>query len=543
MTDRATSGETGSRVDPPSLHIPSRFNIAAAVLERCLASGDPDRVAIETQDDTLTFAQLADLTARTANGLGALGVSREQRVLIVLPDSPEFIAAFLGTIMIGAIAVPASTFLSPADYKYFLRETRAAILVTTRELLERIDISDAPDLRTVLLVGSGERDGHPQRDASPHVRFWSASIDTAPSTITPADTHKDEPAFWLWTSGSTGEPKGVVHLQQDAPWCCHLVGGPVFGLSSADRVYSAGKLFHAYGLGNSLFQPLWCGATVILNAARSTPDAVYSTISSARPTIFFGVPTLYALLLQVADAEQRFDLSSLRFCVSAGEPLPAELYRRWRARFGTEILDGIGSTELLYMYICSQPGRVKPGSSGIVIPGYSVKIVNEEGQTAGPKQIGDLLVRGPSCALFYWNRRAQTKQKMQGEWFVSGDKYSVDEDGYYWYAGRSDDMFKASGEWISPNEVESLLMEHAAVVECAVVPWEESAGVVRAKAFVVLVSGQAGDARMLAELQAFVRARAAHYKCPRAIDFVPELPKTATGKLQRFKLRASATVP
>jgi benzoate-CoA ligase len=523
---------------PVTIQIPSRFNIAAALLEQRLSAGDGDRPAIESQNHVWTYSEVADLVGRVGNAFSSLGLAREQRVLIVLPDSPEFIAAFLGAIMVGAVAVPSSTFLGPSDYKYFLSATRAPLLVTTRELLDRIDITEAIALRHVLVVETPDAPvASTGAAADGRVKSWRELIEASSPALTPADTHKDEPALWLWTSGSTGEPKAVVHLHQDAPWCCQGVAQHVLGMTSADRVYSGAKLFHAYGLGSALFFPFWVGATTILNAGRSIPDAVYSMIDRTHPTMFFGVPTLFALLLQVADAEKRYDLSSLRFCVSAGEPLPAELYRRWRARFGLEILDGIGSTELLNMYILSPPGRVKPGSSGLVVPGYTVKIVDDQGNAVGPNTIGDLLVKGASCAIMYWNRRQQTKEKMQGDWFVSGDKYSVDEDGYYWYAGRSDDMFKASGEWISPTEIESLLMEHTAVVECAVVAWQESTGVLKPKAFVVLASGVTGSPDLVAELQDFVRARAAHYKCPRAIDFLLELPKTATGKVQRFKLR------
>jgi benzoate-CoA ligase family protein len=515
------------QAERPAVAIPTRYNLASALLDRRLGAG-AGHPAIEFEDRTWSCAELADLVGRAGSGFRSLGVLREQRILIVLPDSPEFIASFLGAMLIGAVAVPSSTFLGPSDYKYFLRQARPPLLVTTSELLERMELGDA-DVPQVLLVDAPSDDGR--------VRSWRQWIGSASPELSPADTNKDEPAFWLWTSGSTGEPKAVVHLHQDAPWCCRGVAEDVLGMTAADRVYSGAKLFHAYGLGNALFFPLWTGATTILNESRSTPDAVYSVITRTRPTIFFGVPTLFALLLRVPDAERRFDLSSLRFCVSAGEPLPAELYRRWLARFGTEILDGIGSTELLNMYICSRQGRVKPGSSGVVVPGYDVKIVDDAGEVVGVNETGDLLVRGPSCAVMYWNRRDQTKQKMRGEWFVSGDKYSVDEDGYYWYAGRSDDMFKASGEWISPTEIESLLAEHPVVVESAVVAWQESSGVLKPKAYVVLAADVAGTDELIVELQTFVRDRAAHYKCPRAIEFIDELPKTATGKVQRFKLR------
>ena len=311
----------------------------------------------------------------------------------------------------------------------------------------------------------------------------------------------------------------------------------MLGLNAADRTFSAAPLFHAYGLGNGLFFPFTAGATTILNRQRKTADLVYAVIHAARPTIFFGVPTLFAAMLAVPDAESRFDLSSLRFCVSAGEPLAAELYSRWRARFGTEIIDGLGSTEVLHMYVSSRPGRVKPGSSGYPVPGYEVKILDDAGNALGPNEVGDLHVKGPSTAIMYWNRRDQTTQKMRGEWFVSGDKYTVDEDGYFWYAGRTDDMFKVAGEWVSPIEIESILIEHDAVLESAVVSWQEPSGILKPKAFVVLKNSRPGSDDLIAELQTFVRGRTAHYKCPRAIEFLEELPKTATGKIQRFKLR------
>jgi len=509
--------------------IPSRYNIAAALVDPHLDSGAGDRAAVDGDGRVWTYAQIAELANRAGNALRSLGVGREQRVLIALPDSPEWIAAYLGAIRIGAVAVPCNTFLGPADYAYFLRETRAPVLVTTRDLFARMESAEAPDLQAVVITDREEDDGR--------VRAWSRWIAAASPALAAADTHKDDAAFWLWTSGSTGEPKAAVHLHQDAAWCCHLYAQGVLDLRSTDRTFSAAKLFHAYGLGNSLFFPFWAGATTILHSQRAVPEAIYAVIDRARPTIFFGVPTLFAAMLAVPDVERRFDLSSLRCCVSAGEPLAAELFSRWQGRFGTEILDSIGSTEVLHMYVASRPGRVRPGSSGFPVPGYEVRILSEAGEALGPGQVGDLYVKGPSTAIMYWNRRDQTKEKIRGEWFASGDKYSVDEDGYFWYAGRSDDMFKVAGEWVSPIEIESLLIEHASVLESAVVAWTEPLGVLKPKAYVVLKSGCAGSDDLIAELQAFVRARTAHYKCPRAIEFVPDLPKTATGKIQRFKLR------
>jgi len=516
-------------VSATDLEIPSRFNLTTALIDAQVERGHGSRPAIECGDRVWTYSEIAELTNRAGSGLRALGVGREDRVLIVLPDSPEFVAAFLGAIKIGAIAVPCSTFLKAADYRYFLQTARARIVITNEELLARMG-SGLEDLTpSVVVVDSAEDRGR--------VLAWRSWIDLASPDLVPADTHKDEMAFWLWTSGSTGEPKAAVHLHQDAPWCCHLYGRGVLEIGAADRTFSAAKLFHAYGLGNALFFPFWAGATTILLPVRATPQAVYMTIHRTRPTIFFGVPTLFATMLDVADAETRFDLSSLRFSISAGEPLPADLYLAWRARFGTEILDGLGSTEVLQMYVASRPGRVKPGSSGYPVPGYDVRVVSESGESVGPNEVGDLIVKGPSTALMYWNRREQTKQKMRGEWFVSGDKYTVDDDGCYWYAGRSDDMFKVAGEWVSPMEIERILSQHSAVLECAVVPLTDASGVLKPKACVVLKDGRGGDAGLVVELQAFVRERAAHYKCPRIIEFLSELPRTATGKVQRFRLR------
>jgi benzoate-CoA ligase len=511
------------------LQIPSRYNIAAALVDQHLTGDARNRPALDCDGRVWTYAQMAALVNRAGNLLRALGVAREQRVLIALPDSPEWVAAYLGAIRIGAVAVPCNTFLGPAEYAYFLRETRAPVVVTTEDLFARMESADAPDLRAAVITDRQEDGGR--------VCAWSRWIAAASPQLAAADTHKDDAAFWLWTSGSTGEPKAAVHLHQDPAWCCHLYAHGVLDLRSSDRTFSAAKLFHAYGLGNSLFFPFWAGATAILHPQRAAPEAVYSVIDRARPTIFFGIPTLFAAMLDVPDVERRFDLSSLRSCVSAGEPLAAELFSRWQARFGTEILDAIGSTEVLHIYVASRPGRVKPGSTGSPVPGYEVKILSEAGEPLGPNQVGDLHVKGPSTAIMYWNRRDQTKQKMRGEWFDSGDKYSFDEEGYFWYAGRSDDMFKVAGEWVSPIEIESLLIEHASVLESAVVSWTEPSGVLKPKAYVVLKSGCTGSDELIAELQAFVRARTAHFKCPRAIEFVADLPKTVTGKIQRFKLR------
>jgi len=526
-----TTNISESHPGAPTLQIPPRYNIAAQILDGNLAAGRGERAAIWYQGGTLRYAEVADLTNRVGNALKALGVEREQRVLLILPDSPELVASYLGAMKIGAVAVPCNSWLGPVDYRYFLRESRARVLVTAQDILDRVEpaLADAPDLRHVVVVG-GSADGTTRHG-------WEAWISSADPRLEAADTSRDDAAFWLWTSGSTGEPKAAVHLHQDWAWCCELYARGVLGFSERDRPFSVSKLFHAYGLGNALLFPFWVGATTILYPGRPTPDALYETIHQARPTIFFGVPTAFAAMLQAPDVEQRWNLGSIRCCVSAGEPLPAEIYRRWHTRFDTEILDGIGSTEVLHIYLSARPGAVVPGSSGQPVPGYQVRIVSETGEDLPVGRVGDLLVKGPSTAMGYWNRARDTRKKMRGEWFESGDKYSTDEAGNYWYAGRSDDMFKVGGEWVSPAEVEAAIIEHTAVLECAVVPFDAGAGLLKPKAVVVAAKGFTGGPALGEELRGFLRGRIAAYKCPRVFDFVPDLPKTATGKIQRFKLR------
>jgi benzoate-CoA ligase len=518
----------------PAPRIPARFNIAAALLDRNLGEPQVGRDAILYEGRRWTYGDVARLTNQAGNALRSLGVEPEQRVLLVLPDSPELVAAYLGSMKAGAVAVPCNTWLAPADYRYFLTHSRAVVLITAPPLLERLEpaLAGVPDLRHVLVVGGEVR-------GSSNVRSWEAAVAGAASQMTAADTSRDDAAFWLWTSGSTGEPKAAVHLHQDWAWCCELYAGRVLGYTAGDRSLSVSKLFHAYGLGNALMFPFWFGGSTVLYPGRPVPDLLYAAIDDARPTVFFGVPTAFAAMLQREDVERRWSLASLRCCVSAGEPLPAVLYHRWRQRFGTEILDGLGSTEVLHMYISARPGEAVAGSSGRPVPGYDVRIVDDAGADLPPGQVGELLVKGPSTALGYWGRADQTRAKMRGEWFVSGDKYRCDANGHYWYAGRSDDMFKVGGEWVSPTEVEATLIEHGAVLECAIVPFDGGGGLLKPKAVVVPAAGVAAEPALAEDLQRFLRERLAAYKCPRLVEFVSELPKTATGKIQRFRLRQS----
>jgi len=504
---------------------PPRFNIGAELIDRNLRAGRAGAPAVWHGGKTITYGELAALTDRLAAALLRAGVQPEQRVLFILPDTPELAAGYLAAMKIGAVAVPCNPLLRPADYAYFLEESRARVLITSRSCLERVEpgLKQSNALRVLVAGETGERSFERWISETPEQK-----IGTAPTT-------RDEPAFWLWTSGSTGRPKAAVHSHQDWPHCCELYACAILDLGPRDRCFSASKLFHAYGLGNALAFPFWVGASTVLMPDRPTPDLVYRAIQEGKPTLFFGVPTLYAAML--AQKEVPHDLSSLRLCVSAGEPLPGELFTRWKARFGTEILDGIGSTEVLHIYISGRRGSARPDSTGVPVDGYEVRIIDESGADVPPGETGDLIVRGASTAMQYFNRRDQTRAKMRGEWFFSGDKFRRTPDGEYHYVGRSDDMFKAGGEWVSPTDVEAALVSHPAVLEAAVTPRDDG-GLLRPQAHVVLTQGQKGTPELAEELRQHVRSRCAGFMVPKHVHFIQELPKTATGKIQRFKLRS-----
>lgn len=483
------------------------MNLVGHFVDRHVEEGRGDKAAIVCDGRTFTYSEIAGLVNRVGNGLREFGIQEEQRVLVLLPDGPEFAAAYFGAMKIGAVAVPTSTALRAPDYAYFLEESRARAVIVHPTLAEFIEPK-----RRILMTDE-----------------WLARQSAELETVAMG---KDDAAFWLWTSGSTGTPKGAVHLHQDWVHCCETYARGVLGITAVDRTFSSSKLFHAYGLGNGLMFPFHVGATTILHSAKPQARAILELAQSS--TLFFSVPTLYAAMLEVPDS---FDLSSVRHAVSAAEPLPAEIFRRWKQRFNVEILDGVGSTEALHIYISARPGKVKPGSTGQPVPGYQVRIVDDQQVDVAPGTIGDLLVRGESTATCYWNRRQLSAQRMLGEWFHSGDKYWKDEDGYYWYAGRSDDMFRVSGQWLSPAEVEAALAEHAAVLEAAVVAFQEANELHTPKAFVVLKSGFSAGEELARELQEFVKQRITPYKYPRRVEFLDELPKSAAGKLLRYKLR------
>jgi benzoate-CoA ligase len=510
------------------LSIPETFNVATAYVDANIEAGRGANPAFFYRDACLTYQDVLENVNRLGNALRQLGVDVEQRVALLLLDGPEFVYSFFGTIKIGAVAVPLNTLLRPPDYRYLLNDSRARVVIVNEALLPHIEAirHDLPFLQHIIVVGK----------AGAHLDFQRL-LAAASDTLEAAPTSKDDMAFWLYSSGSTGFPKGAVHLHHDMLYVSDLFGQQFLEVTAADRMFSAAKLFFAYGLGNNMYIPMRVGASAVLLPNRPTPEAVFETITRYRPTIFYGVPTLYAQMLQVEEAASKYDLHSLRLCLSAGESLPPEICRRWKERFGLDICDVIGSTEALHVFIGNRPGSLKLGSTGRIVPGFDAKIVDEEGREVGVDEVGTLLVRGDSTAPFYWGKHRKTQQTMLGEWLHTGDKFRRDAEGYFWFSGRADDMLKVGGIWVSPIEVENALAEHEAVLETAVVGAMDSDELVKPKAYVLLRQGYSASPQLATDLQEFVKHKIAHYKYPRWIEFVNELPKTATGKIQRFKLR------
>ena len=511
---------------------PERFNAAAYLLACNETRGA--RLAYIDDRQRLSYEALADRVRRCAAGLLGLGLRREDRVLMALHDSVDFPVGFLGALYAGLVPVPVNTLLTSADYAYMLQHSGARVVLLSEPLWPALQqairsAADGSD-REVRPVLSGST------EPLPAGTFGFDALLENPPLPQPAPTAADDFAFWLYSSGSTGRPKGTVHTHANLYWTAALYGGPVLGLKESDVCFSAAKLFFAYGLGNALTFPLAAGATTVLMAERPTPSAVFERWVEHGVSVFFGAPTGYAGMLAAPDLPRR-DQVRLRLCSSAGEALPQEIGERFSEHFGCEIVDGLGSTEMLHIFLSNRPGEVRYGSTGRVVPGYRLKLLDEDGREAPQGSIGELYVAGPTSALMYWGQRDKSRATFQGEWTKTGDKYVVDAHGCYVYAGRSDDMLKVSGIYVSPFEVEATLMQHPSVLECAVIGVLDTDGLTKTKACVVRRAGrQVSDE----ELKAFVKERLAPYKYPRIIEFIDELPKTATGKIQRFRLREIA---
>ena len=510
---------------------PARFNFAEHLLQANVAR--PAKAAFVDDAGTLSYAELQQRVLRVAAGLRSLGLRREERVLLLMQDCNDWPVSFLGAVYAGLVPVAVNTLLTADDYAYMLENSRAQAVLVSGALLPTLTAAlTRSDHEVHKVVVS--RPVAPLHPAEVDLEAFIAAHEPAAK---PAPTGADDPAFWLYSSGSTGRPKGTVHSQANPYWTAELYGKRVLQLQESDVCFSAAKLFFAYGLGNGLSFPMSVGATTILMAERPTPDATFKRwlggVGGAKPTVFFGAPTGFAGMLAHPALPSRGELS-LRLVSSAGEALPAELGERFKAHFGVDIVDGIGSTEMLHIFLSNQPGRVRYGTTGWPVPGYEIELRGEDGASVPDGEPGDLYIHGPSAAMMYWGNRAKTRETFQGGWTKSGDKYVRNADGTYTYSGRSDDMLKVSGIYVSPFEVEATLVQHPAVLEAAVIGKEDAEGLTKTKAFVVLKPGAHTDE---AELKAFVKDRLAPYKYPRFIEFVADLPKTATGKIQRFKLR------
>ena len=488
---------------PAAAAIPEHYN-ASRLLDQNLERGLGEKAAILCGEERVSYAELFARACGAGAALRELGVGRGERVLLVMDDCPWLPAVFLGAMRIGAVPVPVNPLYAAEDYPFFVDDSGARVAVVDAQCAEKVSAG------YVVPVDELE----PSRE------------------VHPADTLSDDVAFWLYSSGSTGRPKGVVHHHRDLVYTCETYASHVLGISSDDVTFSTTKLFHAYGLGNSLSFPYWAGATTILMRARPTPDAVFAAVARLRPTLFFSVPTLYNAMLAT---EAESDFSSVRLCVSAAEPLPAEVWHRWRERHALVILDGIGSTEMLHIYCSNTLDGFKPGSSGRPVPGYDLKLVDDGGVVVEGAGSGDLYARGASMLREYWNQPARTADSIRDGWFFTRDRYRRDEDGCYWCEGRADDMFKVSGLWVSPTDVEARLIEHPAVVEAAVVGVQVE-GFTKCKAFVV-VRDSSEPVELADELRDFCAGRLHRYQVPQLIELVPGLPKTATGKIERYKLR------
>lgn len=519
---------TDRSVSPPAVTIPRDYNAAFDLLQANLRAGRESKLAYIDDRGSWTYGDLATRTQRLARALIGLGIQPEQRVLLCLQDTIDFPTAFLGCIWAGIVPVAVNTSLKTADYEHLLRDSRARALIVSHSLLPQFAalIDQIGTLRHVVVSEGSE----------PRFHSFDQFVNQGEPAQIPASTCSDDTCFWLYSSGSTGAPKGTVHVHSSLIQTAELYARPILGIRESDVIFSAAKLFFAYGLGNALTFPMSVGATAVLMKERPTPEAVFSRLQKYQPTLFCAVPTLYASMLasELLPASQ----PNLRGCVSAGEALPKEIGERWSQHFGVHILDGIGSTEMLHIFLSNRFDTVCYGTTGSVVPGYEVRLVDDAGNEVPRGQIGELIVSGPTCSSGYWNNRARSQQIFQGRWTRSGDKYQQDPQGRFVHAGRADDMLKVSGLYVSPTEVEFALLSHPAVLEAAVIGSEDRDGLIKPLACIVLKNRGAAGADMEEQLKHHVKSLLAPHKYPRRIEFLAELPKTATGKVQRFKLRA-----
>lgn len=513
--------------------ISSIYNAALELVDRNIEKGYENKIAIFYRDQEISYGQLLKNVNKAGNGLKSLGIEMENRVLLLLPDCPEFIYVFLGAIKIGAVAVPVNTLSRASDYLYVLNDSRAKVLVVGEELVPLVEpvLSQAKYLKHIVVVG---------RANAGQVAFDSL-FTGQPEELSPAETCADDVAFWIYSSGTTGAPKGVVHLQHDIAYSGDTNPVEILALTPEDIVYSSSKLFFAYGLGNGFYYPLRNGAATVLCPDRPDTKVIIEVLKKYRPTIFYSVPTSYNALLQAAanDPDNNIDdaFRGLRLCYSAGESLPEILYTRWKERFGLEIVEGWGCSEVCNTILSNSPGSAVAGSAGKIIAGYEARLVDENGNVVPKGETGTLQVKGGSIAAGYWNQHEKTLDSFSGHWFTSGDRFYQDEEDNFWYVGRADDMIKAGGIYVSPIEVEGTILKHDSVLECGVIGKKDDNGLSKPKAFIVLKDGYQANEQLEKELKDFVKEKIAHYKYPRWVQFVSELPKTATGKIQRFKLR------